>query len=426
MTGCGGKNILIVIFDSLSEAALASMGDALPALSGLRGDTVRFANAYAPSPEGAPARASLFTGLDMTAHGVWTDGVALPDRETTVQERLAACGFRTWLVGRRHLAGVSNWTTEHARPLEYAHLDWAHGPLHRSRQNAYLAWLQDTAPASCAEIFPTQANADDTECPDWQREAMSALPDALSFNRWVGARTCELLTSYGRDGPFFGIAGFVIGETMGAAPRQSSPCEAFQERALRQADAALGEILGQLERMGLAETTALIVTASRGSVDERGADAPMQESAIKVPLMIRSPGLEACTVAPAVSTIDVAPTLYALSQVPPPRRLQGTSLLTASPGDAARGWALSRLRSSKHGWKTALRHGRWKLVVSHGNPDAGAQPEFSLFDLQEDPGESRNLAMEEAHQGMCDAMIDLMIDARVAMEDRTEPRIASF
>lgn len=425
MSGCGRRNILLVIFDSLGEGALASMADALPVLSGLRREALRFAAAYAPSPEGGPARASLFTGLDIPVHGVWTDGVALPERETTVAQRLAACGWRTWLVGRRHLAGVSNWTTEHARPFEYAHLDWAHGPLHRSRQNAYLAWLQDRAPAAYAEIFPTQANADDTDCPDWQRAAMSALPDALSFNRWVGARSCELLASHGRDGPFFGIAGFVIGETMGAAPRQSSPCEALQERALRQADAALGDILRQLERSGLAETTALVVTAARGSVAEADTDAPMQESAIRVPLMIRSPGLAAGTVAQAVSTIDVAATLYALSRVPPPRRLQGAPLLATGPGSVGRGWALSRLRRD-HGWKTALRHGRWKLVVSHGDPDAGVQPGFSLFDLREDPEESRDLAADQAHQGMLETMIDLMIDARVAMEDRTEPRIASF
>lgn len=46
------------------------------------------------------------------------------------------------LVGYRQLAGVANWTTEHARNGEFHHFDWAHGPLHSFRQSAYLAWLQ--------------------------------------------------------------------------------------------------------------------------------------------------------------------------------------------------------------------------------------------------------------------------------------------
>ena len=145
-------NVLLIVFDCLGESDLAQNADELPNLTLLSRDSLSFANAYAPSPESGPARASLFTGLDMAAHGVWTDGVALPDHEITLPERFAGAGFYTWLVGRRQLAGVSNWTTEHARAHEYAHFDWAHGPLHRSRQNAYLAWLEEAAAdqyASC-------------------------------------------------------------------------------------------------------------------------------------------------------------------------------------------------------------------------------------------------------------------------------------
>ena len=50
----------------------------------------------------------------------------------------------------------------------------------------------------------------------------------------------------------------------------------------------------------------------------------------------------------------------------------------------------------------------------------------SLFDLTEDPGEASNLAADPAHQDRLEQMVDRMIDARVALEDRTEPRIAKF
>lgn len=418
------SNILVVVFDSLSEQACRALGADLPVLTTLRGRSTVFGNAYAPSPESGPSRASLFTGLDMAAHGVWTDGVALPERETTVAQRLADCGWRTWLVGRRHLSGQSHWTTEHARPFEYAPLEWAHGPLHRSRQNAYLTWFQTTAPETYAGIFPSQPDPDNTASPGGQRAAVAALPDELSFNHWVGLRTCELVLRQPRAQPFLGIAGFVVGETMGAAPDPETCCERLDTGALRQADAALGKILRCLQDQGIAGETAVIVTAARGCV--AGGDTPMREPAIKVPLMIRGPGTVACTVEPAVSCIDVAPTVYALAHVPPPLRVQGTSLLAAGSGDAARGWALSRLRSPDHGWMTALCQGRWKLVMTHGRAEGAIAPEFTLYDLLADPDETDDLAACEAHQGDLEHMLDLMIDARVALEDRTEPRIAKF
>lgn len=413
------RDILLVVFDSLSPADLAVLADRLPVLTDLGSSALRFTHAYAPSPEGGPARASLFTGLDIAAHGVWTDGVALPERETTLPQRLADHGYRTWLVGRRHLAGVSNWTTEHARSFEFAQLDWAHGPLHRSRQNAYLCWLQETAPEVYARIFPHQADPDDTDIPPMQRAAMADLPDTLAFNTWVGARVCETLAAETGACPFFGIAGFVIGDTMGVAPHAHGPGEGGEARALQQADAALGTILDCLEKQGRADSTALVVTAARGAATDAGR--PMQEQAIRVPLMIRASDVAAGEVEPAVSTIDVAPTLYGLAGVPGPRRMQGTSLLGS---DDPRGWALARLRHPDHGWQTALCHGQWKLVMAHGDPDAGTPPAYRLYNLYNDPQETSDLALRLPNR--LEAMTDLMIDARVALEDRTEPRIASF
>lgn len=141
--------------------------------------------------------------------------VALPKRETTLPEMFHRNGYSTWLVGRRHLAGVSHWTTEHARRQEYHHYDWAHGPLHRSRQNAYLVWLDQNVPDLYSEIFPSQANPDDTQIPPSQRSAIEQLPDDLSYNSWVGAQ-CQIRLEYRTDQSFSGIVGFVVDDSLGA------------------------------------------------------------------------------------------------------------------------------------------------------------------------------------------------------------------
>ena len=118
-----------------------------------------------------------------------------------------------------------------------------------------------------------------------------------------------------------------------------------------------------------------------------------------------------------VSTIDIAPTLYDLAGIHPPQRVQGVSL-NSGP---LRGWALSRMRNDKAAQQTALRTDHWKLIVTHGDADATC-----LYDLGVDPAEARNLANAQEHQGRLEAMMDLMIDARVALEDRLERRVAKF
>ena len=404
-------NVLLLVFDSLSQRNLTRLSDAVPNLTALAEGNLSFANAYAPSPESGPARASLFTGLDMAAHGVWTDGIALPDHEVTLPERFAGAGYHTWLVGRRQLAGVSNWTTEHARAHEYAHFDWAHGPLHRSRQNTYLAWLEDTAPDQYARIFPRQANADDTVIPAEQRAAMAALPDRLCFNHWAGQQALARLAEAPKDQPYFGIVGFVTGNTMGV-PVVPGPClETANERALAQADMAIGVIV---EAVKDDPNLILAVTAARGSVRDR--ESVLQRDALNVPLFLHGKTLKPNQLDDIVSTIDLAPTLYELAGVPPPPRIQGRSLLSEAP----RGWALARFRHSDATAQTALVETQWKLIFAHGSAVE------RLYDMVADPSEQSNLADDPAHQNKLDEMLDMMIDARVALEDRTEPRIALF
>ena len=398
-------NILLVVFDSLSAHDLCAHLDDLPTLRGLMDDSLNFTSAYTCCPESSPSRASMMTGLDIGVHGLWTDGVTLSARETTVSEAFAAQGYRTWLVGRRQLAGVSNWTTEHARRLEYHAFNWAHGPLHRSRQNAYLTWLQAQAPDAYTAIFPRQPDPDDTFVSDDQRRAMMAFPDALSFSAWVGDQACSQMG----DTPFFGIAGFVLGQTMGAGP---APVEALNPQAVRQADASLARVLECVPK-----GTVVVVTAGRGNVASNTTADVLQEPAIKVPLFVQSDKTNANTVNGIVSTMDVAATLYELAGIQPLKRVQGRSLISTAP----RGWSLSRMRNPSLPEQTSLRTEQWKLIVTHGAPDA-----TRLFDLGADPSEAHNLADKRDQQDKLEAMMDLMIDARVALEDRLEPRIAKF
>jgi len=78
---CSRPNFLFCVFDSLSSSVCSVLNDQafdLPALGRLQDESAVISAAYSPCPESSPARASLFTGLDPSVHGVWTNGVDLP------------------------------------------------------------------------------------------------------------------------------------------------------------------------------------------------------------------------------------------------------------------------------------------------------------------------------------------------------------
>jgi len=337
----------------------------------------------------------------------------------------------------------------------WAHVEWAHGPLHRSRQNAYHHWLQNTAPEQYDQIFPFQANPDDTSIPQGQYNAIADLPDNLSFNHWVGERIGELIVSHSSEQPFMAVAAFSVGSSMGAESVQGDDHDSLNKRALEQADVAIGSILSMLAADERLADTVVIVTAGRGNAEPGDSESAMLERSIKVPFIFHHPTHAPQILDSPVSIMDIAPTILDITGLSVTQRLQGSSLLGLLNGKPAlRNWAMCRLRAStsqeinksdksrksddiellhthsssarQRGWQTALRANHMKLVVHHGDTQQGVVSTYRLYDLKADPDEKSNLAELEAYADHLEQMIDIMIDARCALEDRTEPRIAKF
>jgi len=423
-------NILFCLFDSLkaTDSGLPESIGSLPTLAKIFSNGTVFARSYTPCPESSPARASLFTGLDPSVHGLWTNGVTLSSNEHTFAQRLAQSGYSNYLAGRYQLAGVSRWTTEYTRQNEFSNVDWAHGPLHRSRQNAYLSWLQDVAPEHYSKIFSTQANPSNTKVTQEQRGALEILEHDLSFNHWIGQRVGAWIEAQSLSKPFMAIAGFCVGDLLGAEPDELSDGEGFNKPALVQADTAIGKLLDQLEASKRLQDTVVIVAAARGNADSINTDKALHENAIRVPLMFYGPGFKPQLVDECVSTIDIAPTVLEIANVPAGARMQGESLHgVLNSLYKPRGWALSRIRQSNslgvRNWQSALIMENKKLVLRH---DEQQPQSLNLFDLHSDPHQQNNLADLTSHASKLEQMIDQMIDARCALEDRTEPRIAEF
>lgn len=187
--------------------------------------------------------------------------------------------------------------------------------------------------------------------------------------------------------------GFTVTERGTAALEQKYDYEiAFTDRWI-------GTLLDGLKEKGLADTTAIVIMSDHGEAFGVHSFAgqrmffhgqTLYDELLRVPLIIKVPGVAPRTVDSVVQLIDVAPTVAELIGAPRPASWVGRSLVPALAGDAlAERPAYGELLpapSWKHDAKALVSgDGRWKLFyrISDGR--------YELYDLAADPDERKDL-----------------------------------
>lgn len=99
-------------------------------------------------------------------------------------------------------------------------------------------------------------------------------------------------------------------------------------KAAMQADAYLGQFVGELDKLGLREKTLLFVTADHGQADE-GSHPSNAEDGWAMPLIVTGPGIRAGQRFEYSEQIDIVPTLCHLMGVAPPANADGRILAEA-------------------------------------------------------------------------------------------------
>jgi arylsulfatase len=172
-------------------------------------------------------------------------------------------------------------------------------------------------------------------------------------------------------------------------------------------DGYVGRILDTLEELGIAENTLIVFTSDNGatylgpmakffdSVGElRGLKGQTWEGGIRVPALIRYPGVKAGSVSDMVSGFeDWLPTILELVDGKPLAQPigDGTSILKTLTGkpDAQPKKPFLYREFAGYGGHQAVWLGKWKGIR------VGLQKAITpieLYDLEADPGESKNLA----------------------------------
>ncbi|MEI9939786.1 MAG: sulfatase-like hydrolase/transferase [Pseudomonadota bacterium] len=170
-------------------------------------------------------------------------------------------------------------------------------------------------------------------------------------------------------------------------------------------DHHLGRVLDALEKSLVYDRTAIIVTSDHGEAfGEHGMirhGFELWEELVRVPLIVRVPGVAARHVQARRSAIDLAPTILDLCGVappPPPSSASATDFLSGSSlvPDLLRAGEppprpvfIDMAAGPNNADRQALIDGDKKLVASGGRP-------LSLYDLAADPGETRDLLDDSA------------------------------
>ncbi len=484
----GKPNILFICTDQQRYDALGFYGNThiqTPVIDALAADGVLFEQCYVQSPVCAPSRASLVTGQYPSVHGLWGNGVSLPEHAALFSRALAAGGYDCGTIGKMHLAACFGGRTEPRPPDDgYRFYRWAHDPSHASSENAYHHWL--------GEHFPALLDEAKAGGPRVRHgvAGFDTMPTEAHYSRWAADTAIEFLTGE-RDGeaPFFLWVNFYdphhpfvapqeyldrydpaalpdpIGfpgelDTKPEIQRQAS-AESYAGHARGFAshditeikgiiaayyamvsliDDEVGRILACLNERGLTEDTLVIFTSDHGEMlgdHQLLLKGPMlYEGAVRVPLIMRWPGH-----LPAgqrrddlVQWLDLNPTFLDAAGLDSLPGGQGRSLLPLARGDAdaeGRGWAICEYLNSGHPYDppvflTMLRYDRYKLVVEHGPPATTRPRTGELYDLEVDPTELRNLWDDPASANIQIDLERMLLDVMVATRDRSQSREAHW
>ena len=385
-------NVVLYVVDTVRADRLGVYGyekPTSPRLDAFAAGAVVFENAYAQSSWTRPAMASLFTGLLPPAHRTVGRRSVLPEDATTLAEILAANGYEGMGLVRNPNVGRAFGFAQGFTRFRSEDRDRDETMLERVR--LWLDERQDAGAPFFLYLHAIDPHGPYDPAPEF--EQMFDAGDAPAHYRTVR----YLLELNGGE----------VEPDEGTAEALSR----LYDAEVAQNDRAFGELLDELEARGLAEDTAVIHVSDHGEeFEEHGRwehGVSLYEEVLRIPLVMRLPGVPAQRVEPPAQHVDVLPTLLGylgIEALP----TDGRDLLAERRRGDDPPDVYTHLDVDGHRASSVIR-GRYKLVLPQ-SPSQGTAP--MLFDLEADPGELDDLATEQPR--IVERMLGLLADHDLA------------
>ncbi|MFQ5930011.1 MAG: sulfatase, partial [Acidobacteriota bacterium] len=430
-------NIISIVTDDQARWALGAYGNQeiiTPNMDRLAREGAIFLNAFVPTPVCSPSRASFLSGRYASRLGI-TDwiapiesdaGLGLPPSTVTWPAVLQQHGYATALLGKWHLG-----TKPRFHPT-------------RGGFDHFFGFLG----GGNRPMDPT------LEVEGENRRLKGPLPDllvddAIHFIESNRTRPFALLLHFRAphspyapvpkedSSPFQDLSPTVPGES-GVDIAQIKRWTRDYYASIHSIDRNLGRLLSKLDELGLTRKTIVLFTSDHGYMighhtvnskgnafwiagGVRGPKRPnMFEYSILVPLIIRWPGVvkEGTEIKEGVSNIDIFPSVLAMLNIPVPAsiELDGTDFSPLLRGQKIpwRDTIFGQYDLHNNGlaFMRMIRTPKWKLVRHYF-----ANFLHELYNLEEDPEETKNLYRNPAYQQIRGQLQKRLIEWQRSIDD---------
>lgn len=420
-------NFVFILVDDLGWTDLGCYGSTFhetPHLDALARQGIRFTNAYASSPVCSPTRAAIMTGKYPTRVNItdWIPGNDpkdqkllgpqdldhLPLKEVTLAEAFQQQGYQTFFAGKWHLGDEGFFPEQQGFSINKGghHVGSPPGGYYVPYDNPKLTdgpegeYLTDRLTDESIQFI----------------EASQDQPFLLYLSYYTVhtpiqacERHIEKFETKATTLPGGGEPEYVQEHEGYTLVKQVRPDYASMVHAM---DENIGRLLQKLEESGKADNTIVIFTSDNGGLSTlpenripptsvkplRGGKGWCYEGGIRVPLIIKAPGITTAGSTSDVPVIshDFYPTLLALAgfSAMPEQHQDGVNLLPLLEGKQALDrealfWHFPHYHGSTWTPGAAIRMGEWKLIEFYD------YAKTELYNLSNDEGEHTDLS--EAH-----------------------------
>jgi N-acetylglucosamine-6-sulfatase len=433
-------NVLYILCDDIRPDSIGCYGSQAvktPHIDSLAASGVRFDNAFCTTSLCSPSRASLLTGLYAHAHGVTNNFTELSESLATFPRRLKDAGYATAYIGKWHM-GENNdqprpgfdYFVTHRGQGKYFDTEFNLNGRERKVVPGYyttvvtdmaLDWLRQRRPGQPWLMCLGHKATHSFYTPEWKYEHVFDAVD-VQYPRsafmlddkpaWIRER---LTTWHGIYGPLFSFRKSFPDASPTGVKDFAAMTRSYWATALS-VDDSVGRLLDFLKTTGQLDNTLILflgdnglLNGEDGMVDKR----TMHEPSIRIPLIVRYPGLttEPRVRTEQVLTVDLAPSVLELCGCAPLTGIQGRSWASLARAGGDPNWRKSWFYEYNYEREfpftpnvRGVRTKDWKYMrypPGDGSPDRQLA---ELYDLANDPGELKNLAADPQFSSQLAAM----------------------